>query len=106
MGTAKPDEVDLGREQKGVQQHGMGAAGASKPQCQGHRRAQGSHSWGLASLLGIDPSESRGSSVGVMLCFEPVSPSGPADLAKSQCQTVTACACSFICKLNGQPATS
>lgn len=79
MGTAKHDELDLARDQKDMQQHGMDVAGATKPQCKGHRRAQGSHSLGLTSLLGIDPllcSESRGSSVGVMLCFEPVSPSG------------------------------
>lgn len=78
-GTAKHDEVDLGRDQKDVQQHGMAVAGASKPLCQGHRRAQGSSCLGLASLLGMDlplSSESRGSSAGVMLCFEPVSPSG------------------------------
>lgn len=79
MGTAKHDELDLARDQKDMQRHGMDVAGATKPQCKGHRRAQGSHSLGLTSLLGIDPllcSESRGSSVGVMLCFEPVSPSG------------------------------
>lgn len=79
MGTAKHDDLDLGRDQKDMQQHGMDVAGASKPQCKGHRRAQGSHSLGLAGLLGIDPplcSESRGSSVGVMLCFEPMNPSG------------------------------
>lgn len=79
VGTAKCDEVDLGRDQKDVQQQDTGVAGASKPQCQGHRRAQGWHSLGLASLLGIDPplcSGSRGSSVGVVQCFEPVSPSG------------------------------
>lgn len=69
----------LGRDQKDRQQRGMAVSGASKPRCQEHRGAQGSHSLGLASLLGIDPplcSESRGSSVGVMLCFEPVSLSG------------------------------
>lgn len=79
MGSAKCDEVGLGRDQKDRQQHGMGVAGASKARCQGHRGAQGSHSLGLTSLFGTDPplcSESRGSSVGVILCFEPVSPSG------------------------------
>lgn len=79
MGTAKHGEVALDRDQEDMQQRGMGVAGASKPPCQGHRRAQGSHSLGQASLLGLDPPlcyESRGSSVGLMLCFEPVSPSG------------------------------
>lgn len=76
MGTAKCNEVNLGRDQKNVPQHGVGIAGANKPQHEGRWRAQ---SLGLASLLGIDPplhSGSRGSGAVVTLCFELVSPSG------------------------------